>query len=167
MLERKVALDKCRNIGIVAHIDAGKTTTTERILYYTGRTYKIGEVHDGNATMDWMEQEQERGITITSAATTCWDALATAIDGHFPCRSACPDRSAPGRADQGGVSDAGDGGVAVRVAPQRLMRLTASMVISSNCCSLAAWSSTCFWICSSIEDSARSPASRGSHTFST
>ena len=73
-MERKVALDKCRNIGIIAHIDAGKTTTTERILYYTGRTYKIGEVHDGNATMDWMEQEQERGITITSAATTCfWD----------------------------------------------------------------------------------------------
>jgi len=73
-LERKVALEKCRNIGIIAHIDAGKTTTTERILYYTGRTYKIGEVHDGNATMDWMEQEQERGITITSAATTCfWD----------------------------------------------------------------------------------------------
>jgi elongation factor G len=70
-LDRKVALDQCRNIGIVAHIDAGKTTTTERILYYTGRTYKIGEVHDGNATMDWMEQEQERGITITSAATTC------------------------------------------------------------------------------------------------
>src|SRR5690606_9291487 len=60
-----------RNIGIMAHIDAGKTTTTERILYYTGRTYKIGEVHDGAAVMDWMEQEQERGITITSAATTC------------------------------------------------------------------------------------------------
>jgi elongation factor G len=71
-LERKVALEHCRNIGIIAHIDAGKTTTTERILYYTGRTYKIGEVHDGNATMDWMEQEQERGITITSAATTCF-----------------------------------------------------------------------------------------------
>ncbi len=71
-MERKVALEHCRNIGIIAHIDAGKTTTTERILYYTGRTYKIGEVHDGNATMDWMEQEQERGITITSAATTCF-----------------------------------------------------------------------------------------------
>ncbi len=67
-------LNKVRNIGIIAHIDAGKTTTTERILYYTGRSHKIGEVHDGNATMDWMEQEQERGITITSAATTCfWD----------------------------------------------------------------------------------------------
>ncbi|WP_122818661.1 elongation factor G [Nocardioides pantholopis] len=65
-------LNKVRNIGIMAHIDAGKTTTTERILFYTGITYKIGEVHDGGATMDWMEQEQERGITITSAATTCW-----------------------------------------------------------------------------------------------
>ena len=61
-----------RNIGIMAHIDAGKTTTSERILFYTGRTYKIGEVHDGGATMDWMAQEQERGITITSAATTCF-----------------------------------------------------------------------------------------------
>jgi len=67
---RKTSLDKYRNIGIMAHIDAGKTTTTERVLYYTGRSYKIGEVHDGAATMDWMEQEQERGITITSAATT-------------------------------------------------------------------------------------------------
>jgi elongation factor G len=65
-------LNKVRNIGIMAHIDAGKTTTTERILFYTGITHKIGEVHDGAATMDWMEQEQERGITITSAATTCF-----------------------------------------------------------------------------------------------
>ena len=64
-------LERYRNIGIMAHIDAGKTTTTERILFYTGKSYKIGEVHDGTATMDWMEQEQERGITITSAATTC------------------------------------------------------------------------------------------------
>ena len=64
--------DKYRNIGIMAHIDAGKTTTTERILYYTGREKKIGEVHEGQATMDWMEQEQERGITITSAATTAF-----------------------------------------------------------------------------------------------
>ena len=65
-------LNYLRNIGIMAHIDAGKTTTTERILYYTGKSHKIGEVHDGAATMDWMEQEQERGITITSAATTCF-----------------------------------------------------------------------------------------------
>ena len=68
---RKIPLDKIRNIGIIAHIDAGKTTTSERILYYTGKTYKIGEVHDGTATMDWMIQEQERGITITAACTTC------------------------------------------------------------------------------------------------
>ncbi|HEC25007.1 MAG TPA: elongation factor G, partial [bacterium] len=68
----KVSLNKTRNIGIMAHIDAGKTTTTERILYYSGVNYKIGEVHEGTATMDWMEQEQERGITITSAATTCF-----------------------------------------------------------------------------------------------
>ena len=72
MAEKKYPLDKYRNIGIMAHIDAGKTTTTERILYYTGKSHKIGEVHDGAATMDWMEQEQERGITITSAATTCF-----------------------------------------------------------------------------------------------
>jgi elongation factor G len=68
---RTVPLERCRNIGIMAHIDAGKTTTTERILFYTGKTHRIGEVHEGTATMDWMEQEQERGITITSAATTC------------------------------------------------------------------------------------------------
>jgi elongation factor G len=71
-MPRTHTLDKYRNIGIMAHIDAGKTTTTERILYYTGKSHKIGEVHDGAATMDWMEQEQERGITITSAATTCF-----------------------------------------------------------------------------------------------
>ena len=71
-MPRKVSLEMTRNIGIMAHIDAGKTTTTERILYYTGINHKIGETHDGNATMDWMEQEQERGITITSAATTCF-----------------------------------------------------------------------------------------------
>jgi elongation factor G len=70
---REVPMDKIRNIGIIAHIDAGKTTTTERILYYTGKSYKIGEVHEGTATMDWMEQEQERGITITSAAISEWE----------------------------------------------------------------------------------------------
>src|SRR5262245_41096738 len=72
MSSRKTPLQYYRNIGIMAHIDAGKTTTTERILYYTGKSHKIGEVHEGAATMDWMEQEQERGITITSAATTCF-----------------------------------------------------------------------------------------------
>ena len=71
MAKREFPLERTRNIGIMAHIDAGKTTTTERILYYTGKSYKIGEVHDGAATMDHMAQEQERGITITSAATTC------------------------------------------------------------------------------------------------
>ena len=85
-MARTVPLERMRNIGIMAHIDAGKTTTTERILYYTGRTYKIGEVHEGTAIMDWMEQEQERGITITSAATTCqWrDCTINIIDtpGH-------------------------------------------------------------------------------------
>ncbi|HWR17878.1 MAG TPA: elongation factor G [Terriglobales bacterium] len=85
-MARQVPLSRCRNIGIMAHIDAGKTTTTERILFYTGRTHRIGEVHEGTATMDWMEQEQERGITITSAATTCnWrDVRINIIDtpGH-------------------------------------------------------------------------------------
>ena len=85
-MARTVPIEKMRNIGIMAHIDAGKTTTTERILYYTGRTHKIGEVHEGTAIMDWMEQEQERGITITSAATTCeWrDITINIIDtpGH-------------------------------------------------------------------------------------
>ncbi len=71
-MPRATPLEDYRNIGIMAHIDAGKTTTTERVLYYTGKSHKMGEVHDGAATMDWMEQEQERGITITSAATTAY-----------------------------------------------------------------------------------------------
>src|SRR5215469_7873837 len=71
-MARTTPLERYRNIGIMAHIDAGKTTTTERVLYYTGRSHKLGEVHEGTATMDWMAQEQERGITITSAATTCF-----------------------------------------------------------------------------------------------
>src|SRR5262245_13336651 len=88
-MARTVPREKTRNIGIMAHIDAGKTTTTERILYYTGINYKIGEVHECTATMDWMVQEQERGITITSAATTChWlDHRVNIIDtpGHVDC----------------------------------------------------------------------------------
>src|SRR3977135_2882638 len=71
-MAREFPLEKTRNIGIIAHIDAGKTTTTERVLFYTKKIHRIGEVHEGSATMDWMEQEQERGITITSAATTCF-----------------------------------------------------------------------------------------------
>ena len=82
-MARSTELTHYRNIGIMAHIDAGKTTTTERILYYTGVSHKIGEVHDGAATMDWMEQEQERGITITSAATTCfWEGSTGQYDQH-------------------------------------------------------------------------------------
>ena len=82
-MARTTPLDRYRNVGIMAHIDAGKTTTTERILFYTGVSHKIGEVHDGAATMDWMEQEQERGITITSAATTCfWKGMRQQFDEH-------------------------------------------------------------------------------------
>lgn len=82
-MPRKVSLEMTRNIGIMAHIDAGKTTTTERILYYTGINHKIGETHDGAATMDWMAQEQERGITITSAATTCfWKNIESILSTH-------------------------------------------------------------------------------------
>ena len=80
---RATSLDLYRNVGIMAHIDAGKTTTTERILFYTGVSHKMGEVHDGAATMDWMEQEQERGITITSAATTCfWSGMEAQFAQH-------------------------------------------------------------------------------------
>ena len=80
-MARKTPIERYRNIGIVAHIDAGKTTTSERILFYTGVSHKLGEVHEGTAVMDWMEQEQERGITITSAATTCfWKGM----DGSYP-----------------------------------------------------------------------------------
>ena len=82
-MARKIPISRYRNIGIVAHVDAGKTTTTERVLFYTGLSHKIGEVHDGAATMDWMEQEQERGITITSAATTCfWRGMNQQFDEH-------------------------------------------------------------------------------------
>ncbi len=82
-MARKTPIERYRNIGIVAHVDAGKTTTTERVLFYTGMSHKIGEVHDGAATMDWMEQEQERGITITSAATTCfWSGMQQQFDQH-------------------------------------------------------------------------------------
>jgi elongation factor G len=82
-MARKTPIERYRNIGIVAHVDAGKTTTTERVLFYTGLSHKIGEVHDGAATMDWMEQEQERGITITSAATTCfWRGMDAQFEEH-------------------------------------------------------------------------------------
>ena len=82
-MARITPIERYRNIGITAHVDAGKTTTTERVLFYTGVSHKIGEVHDGAATMDWMEQEQERGITITSAATTCfWSGMAQQFDQH-------------------------------------------------------------------------------------
>ena len=82
-MSRVTPLEHYRNIGISAHIDAGKTTTTERVLYYTGVSHKIGEVHEGAAVMDWMEQEQERGITITSAATTCfWSGMANNFAKH-------------------------------------------------------------------------------------
>ena len=107
-----VDLAKVRNIGIMAHIDAGKTTTTERILFYTGINYKIGEVHEGAATMDWMEQEQERGITITSAATTTsWlghtiNIIDTPghVDFTYPVRNAGVEQNAFSRSGLAGVN---------------------------------------------------------------
>ncbi len=82
-MPRSTPIECYRNIGIMAHIDAGKTTTTERVLFYTGVSHRMGEVHDGAATMDWMEQEQERGITITSAATTCfWSGMEKQFKTH-------------------------------------------------------------------------------------
>src|SRR5574344_702008 len=81
-MPRKTPLERIRNIGIIAHIDAGKTTVSERVLFYTGKKHKIGEVHEGEATMDWMEQERERGITITSAATTCYWPNAEWLGGN-------------------------------------------------------------------------------------
>ena len=82
-MSRETPLDRYRNIGIMAHIDAGKTNNIRRVLFYTGLSHKIGEVHDGAATMDWMEQEQERGITITSAATTCfWQGMDKSFEQH-------------------------------------------------------------------------------------
>ena len=86
-MPRQYSLENTRNIGIMAHIDAGKTTTTERILFYTGRTYKLGETHEGNAVMDWMEQEQERGITITSAATAASTSSTRRATWTSPLRS--------------------------------------------------------------------------------
>ncbi|NQY85745.1 MAG: GTP-binding protein, partial [Alcanivorax sp.] len=97
-MARKTPLNRYRNIGICAHVDAGKTTTTERVLFYTGVSHKFGEVHDGAAVMDWMEQEQERGITITSAATTCfWKGMDQDLPEH---RINIIDT--PGHADFGG-----------------------------------------------------------------
>ena len=101
-MAREYDLAHTRNIGIMAHIDAGKTTTTERILYYTGINHKIGETHDGTATMDWMVQEQERGITITSAATTChWTR--TGKTQHNECLINISDT--PGNVDVKGVEE--------------------------------------------------------------
>ncbi len=97
-MTREVPLARTRNIGIIAHIDAGKTTVTERILFYTKKIYKLGEVHEGAATMDWMPQEQERGITITAAATTCFwnDQSSRRVRRRRRRRAAVRDGLAPG-----------------------------------------------------------------------
>ena len=125
-MERQYSLEKTRNIGIMAHIDAGKTTTTERILYYTGRSYKIGEVHEGTATMDWMVQEQERGITITSAATTCFwgDCRINIIDtpGHVDFTVEVKSRRVGGSTYQ----------VPVEVRPDRRTSLAMRWVIAAS-----------------------------------
>ena len=115
-----------RNIGICAHIDAGKTTLTERVLFYTGKTYKIGEVHEGGATMDWMEQEQERGITITSAATTCFwnDHQINIIDtpGHVDFTLEVAELCRAPRCGQAGCLFWGRGGMARAPEGQRAPR---------------------------------------------
>ena len=131
---REFPLAKTRNIGIMAHIDAGKTTTTERILYYTGKNHKIGEVHEGAATMDWMVQEQERGITITSAATTCvWrDMRINIIDtpGHVDFTVEVERSPAGARRRGGRVRRGGRRGAAVRdgLAPGRQVRGPADLL---------------------------------------
>ena len=101
-------IDKIRNIGIIAHIDAGKTTTTERILYYTGKTHKIGDIDEGNTVMDWMKEERERGITIVSAATTAfWTPTYAHDDKSLECRINIIDT--PGHADFGSEVERGSG----------------------------------------------------------
>ena len=137
-MPREIPIERYRNIGIMAHIDAGKTTTTERILYYTGKSYKIGEVHEGTATMDWMEQEQERGITITSAATTAFwnDHRINIIDtpGHVDFTIEVERSLARARRRGGGVRRCGRRRAAVgdRVAPGRQVRRAAHLLLQQD-----------------------------------